>query len=135
MEPIAFLKYVRRQDVQISSEFDDLKELESMIYSVRSVQWEGTRHAQGYHGDISDKLILLERKRAAVAGRIASHLEAWERAERIIERAGDERARLLLYYRFILGYPWDKIQKRLGIAASQVHCIKRDALRAVAACH
>ena len=60
-------------------------------------------------------------------------VEAREKAERIIDYASDERARLLLFYRFILGYPWDKIQKRLGIAASQVHCIKRGALRAVAA--
>ena len=135
MEPIAFLEFVRRQNVQVSSEFDDLKELEAMIYSVRSPQWGEARHAGGYRGDISDKLILLERKRAAVAGRISSHLETWEKAERVIEHASDERERLLLYYRFILGYPWERIRKKLGLAASRIHKVKRAALRAVTACY
>ena len=132
MEPIVFLKYVRRQNVKISSEFENLKELEFMIHNLKSVQPDGSRHGSGYHSDISDKLILLERKRAAVAGCISNHLEAWEKAEKIINCVEKERGKLILYYRFILGYTWEIISKKLGISENQLLRIQKEAFQEIA---
>lgn len=132
MEPIAFLEFVRRQNVQVSSEFDDLKELEAMIYSVRSPQWGEARHAGGYRGDISDKLILLERKREALTRRITSHIEMLEKAENIIGCIGEERGKLVLYYRFILGYSWETIARKLKICENQLYRIQAKAFKKIA---
>lgn len=132
MEPIAFLKCVQRENLRISNEFENLKEIEFMIHNVKSVQWEGARHGGGYHSDTSDKLILLERKREALTRRITKHIEMLEKAENIIDCVGEEREKLVLYYRFISGYPWETIARKLKICENQLYRIQAKAFKKIA---
>ncbi len=132
MEPIEFFENVRRQRRQVLNQLEELEECSMQARSVHGVTWgEMARHGVGVHGELSDKLIRIEEKRAAVAALISRTVETMERAARLIEHISNVRVQTVFYYRYMLGYPWREVMKILGMKGGRIHSMKRQGLKEI----
>lgn len=114
-------KSVRRLEQQ-------LEELQINKLSPSCMIGDGMPHAHD-KTDLSDYAARVDELEREIWATRYRRIEAFQKVQRSIEEMENEREKLLLTYRYLCGYGWERIAVEMGYGIRKIYYIHGDALK------
>lgn len=108
-----YLIQYQRCKVRIMQAKESLKELDEGIDSL-AIDYSGMPHGSGVTSKVEQYVVRLEHKREPILQRIAELYGLMMEIADAVSNVESELHSELLYYRYIVGLPWDQVAEALG---------------------